>query len=93
MLASEYVQFGLGELEGTVLEHSHLVQSVTALVRKGIGVPDTVLLDLEQIEDLLEATLQQVDCTCILKVFFFNLLGLLLSAIDVVHDLFELYST
>jgi hypothetical protein len=33
------------------------VQGVAALVRKGIGVPDTVLLDLEQVEDLLEAAL------------------------------------
>ena len=37
--------------------------------------------------------MQQVDCAGILKVFLFNLLGLLLSAIDIVHDLFELDST
>lgn len=92
VLTGKHVQFGLGQLKGTVLEHTHLVQSVAALVCKGICVPDAILFDLEQIEDLLEATLQQVDCSIIMKVFFFNLLGLLLSAIDIVHDLFELYS-
>jgi len=61
-------------------------------VRKGVGVPDTVLLDLEEIEDLLEASLQEVDCTVVLKVFFFYLLGLLLSAVNIIHDFFELNS-
>lgn len=61
-------------------------------MRKGVGVPDTVLLDLEEIEDLLETSLQEVDCTVVLKVFFFYLLGLLLSAVNIIHDFFELNS-
>ena len=61
-------------------------------MRKGVGVPDTVLLDLEEIEDLLETSLQEVDCTAVLKVFFFYLLGLLLSAVNIIHDFFELNS-
>jgi hypothetical protein len=61
-------------------------------VRKGVGVPDTVLLDLEEIEDLLETSLQEVDCTVVLKVFFFYLLGLLLSAVNIIHDFLELNS-
>lgn len=61
-------------------------------MRKGVGVPDTVLLDLEEIEDLLETSLQEVDCTVVLKVFFFYLLGLLLSAVNIIHDFLELNS-
>ena len=57
VLARQHVQLGLSQLEGPVLKHAHLVQGVAALVRKGVCVPDTILLDLEQVEDLLEAAL------------------------------------
>lgn len=57
VLARQHVQLGLSQLECPVLKHAHLVQGVAALVRKGVSVPDTVLLDLEQVEDLLEAAL------------------------------------
>ena len=59
---------------------------------QGVCVPDSVLFDLKQIEDFLEASLQEVDSAIVLKVFFFYLLSLLLSTIDVVHDFFELNS-
>jgi hypothetical protein len=92
VLAREHVQLGLSQLEGTVLKHAHLVESVAALVGQGVGVPDAVLLDLKEIEDLLEAALQQVDCAGVLKVLFLYLLGLLLSTVNVIHDFFELNS-
>ena len=92
VLARQHVQLGLSQLEGPVLKHAHLVQGVAALVRKGVSVPDTVLFDLEQVEDLLEPALQEVDGAGVLEVFFFYLLGLLLSTVNVIHDFFELNS-
>ena len=68
------------------------MQGVAALVRQGVRVPDAILFDLEQVENLLKASLQKVHCASVLKIFFFNLLRLLLSTINVIHDLFELNS-
>ena len=59
---------------------------------QGVGVPDTVFFDLEQIEDFLEAALQKVNCAGVLKVLFFNFLSLLLSTVNVIHNFFELNS-
>ena len=92
VLAREEVQLRLCQLEGSVFQHSHLVQGIATLVSQGVGVPDTVFFDLEQIEDFLETSLQKIHCAGVLKVFFFNLLGLLLSTVNVIHNFFELNS-
>ena len=92
VLAGEHVQLGLGQLEGAVLKHAYLVKGVAALVGQGVRVPDTVLFDLEKVEDLLEAALQKIHCASVLQVLFLHFFGLLLGSVNVIHDFFELNS-
>jgi len=90
MLACHHNKVGLGQLESAVLEHADLMQQCTSLVRECLVVPDAVRLDFEDLKDLLKTTLQNVDHSLVSSVFSFYLFRLLLSAVDLTHDLLYL---
>lgn len=87
VLACHHNEVGLGKLESAVLEHADLMQQCTSLVRERLVVPDAVGLDFEDLEHLLKTTLQNVDHSLVSSVLSFYLFRLLLSAVDLTHDL------
>jgi hypothetical protein len=69
------------------------MKGLATLVGEGISVPDTVFPDPKNVKDALQTTLKEVDGTLICLVFLFNLFSVLLSPIDIIHDVFELLAS
>ena len=93
MLACKDSQVNLSELEGTVLKHTNLMKGLTTFVGKGISVPDTIFSDPKNVEDALKTTLEEVNGALVSLVFFFNLFRVLLSSIDIIHNVLELLAS
>ena len=69
------------------------MKGLPTLVGEGISVPDTVFPDPKNVKDALQTTLEEVNGTLICLVFFFNLFSVLLSPIDIIHDVLELLAS
>ena len=69
------------------------MQSVTALVSQGICVPDTVFLDVQEVKDALQTTLKHINGALVLTILFFDVFSLLLSPVDLIHNVFELLAS
>lgn len=93
MLAGQNSEVGLSQLEGTVLKHTDLVKSLPTLVSKSISIPDTVLFDTKQIEDLLKTALQNINSALVSLVLLFYFFGLFLSSVNLIHYVFKLLSS
>lgn len=69
------------------------MKSLAALVGKGICVPDSVLLDSEEFEDALKATLKYINCALVCLILLLNVFSFLLCPINLVHNVFELLTS
>ena len=93
MLTSKNSQVGLRKFKGTVLKHAYLVKGLSTLVGQGISVPNTVFLNAEKIEDALETSLKHINGALVLIILLLNIFRLLLSPIDLIHNVFELLAS
>ena len=69
------------------------MQGLPAFVCEGISIPDAILFDTEQIENLLETALQDADCALVRLILLLNLLGVLLRLVNFIHNILQLLSS
>ena len=90
MLACKNCEIGLGQLKRSVLKHAYLVKDGTPLVKESLVVPDTIWLYCQVFKNLLQSTLEHIYHSLVLSIFSLHFLCVLLSALHITHDLFEL---